>query len=107
MSDSRPEDSHKTLAADEETLRKLRDPFMSQFVDAAHGPLQSQGKKMSLGSPKLSSAASGSTSAHSALSNQSPTDTSKDVLDPSLVVDGQFFNNIKVFNHLQTHKQES
>lgn len=100
MSDSRPVDSHKTLAADEETLRKLRDPFMSQFVDAAHGPLQSQGKKMSLGSPKLSSAASGSTSAHSALSNQSPTDTSKDVLDPSLVVDGQFFNNVKVFNHL-------
>ena len=69
-------------------------------MEVANGPLDSMYNQMSVESPLMTSAAS---TTGTTLSNSSASADKADAIDPSLVVDGQFLNNIKVFNHL--HKQ--
>ena len=94
-------DSKEAAQLDAETLKKLKDPFMAQFVDVANGPMESAMKQTKKGSHLTGSPQSGSTLAgNTTNSNISPSEDRVSENDPSLVMNGQLFNNIKVFNHL-------
>ena len=86
---------------DAETLKKLKDPFMAQFVDPSktHDSLMKQNSGVS---SLAGSTASGSTAAGKPFSGSPSSDILGENGQPSasLVVDGQLLNNIQVFNHL-------